>query len=419
VPADNTGLKDPNVISPPCRPIVTEFTDSEALITGFNVSSCVPDEGVVIYMDFNYGNTSNIQQHVLYRTVQNAGGLPFINSDSANGYYNNVTITVNDLVANTYYWSVTARNDFAGRTSDASSPFSWGGANITPYNPNTGNGGLPGNVYKPNTIPANSIAGGLLTVQEEGSNIVLGANVLNFRGIGFDIVNAGSNRANIALNANLNLQERISGNNFSISEGNPQANLSPVLLPVNATSNTTRNVPVYFTGTSVNANNIYPYYQGTARTTAGTNGNNYYRANSTSAWNPALAAVLTAGDGEDNWYAIVQDSFPAGALVNNQSYFMDVGFTAVTDTIDTQLQVVQGFKTGNNTYYFSDTNRLHTIDMIYPDTQYSWERTQVEVFSNASTITGGAVLVRCITSGANVIITSGSIQSLKGQAPFI
>jgi hypothetical protein len=421
IPAFNTGLKDPNIISAPCDPVITNFTDTQGLITGFEVESCVPEEGLVLYMDFNYGNNSNVLTHLLYRTLQQSNGTPFTNSpDIANGNVTSVIVDVNDLPAGNLYWSVTARNNTAGKRSGASNVFPWGGANIQPYNSNTGNGGLPGNVYRPNSIPANAIAGSVgVTVQEEGINVITNGQTLNFRGIGFDITAANSTRANIALDGNLTISQRISGNNFSINEGNPQANLAPVLLPVDATANSTRNVPIYFIGVDPGANNIYPYYQGTARDTAGSNGNNYYQANSTGAWTPSTAAILTAGDGEDNWYAVCTDSFANGSLVNNQAYFINAGFTAVTDTPGTILQIVQGFKTGNNAFYFSDTNRMDTLEMLSDTTQFSWERLQTEIFSNASSITGGAVLVRCITDSANVIITSGSIVSSKGQTPFV
>jgi hypothetical protein len=142
IPADNTGLSDPNVISQPCPPVITQFTDANALITGFEVTTCVPDTGTVMYMDFNYGTTNVVTTHQLYRTVQSAGGIPFTNSDSANAVYNNVSITVNDLAANSYYWSATARNDTSGRDSNVSNIIAWGGANIQPYNPISNTGGI-------------------------------------------------------------------------------------------------------------------------------------------------------------------------------------------------------------------------------------------------------------------------------------
>jgi len=175
VPSDNTGLTDPNIISPPCVPTVTPFSDANSLITGFEVCSCVPEQGTVLYMDFNYGNTSNVQEHQLYRTVQSAGGLPF--TPSPNIYLGNTTqicISVNDLPAGNYYWSATARNDQAGRSSGPTGQIFWGGANIQPYNPSTGNGGLPPNSYRPNSIPSTAISGGGagITIYDTTGNLV-------------------------------------------------------------------------------------------------------------------------------------------------------------------------------------------------------------------------------------------------------
>jgi hypothetical protein len=399
VPADNTGLKDPNVISPPCRPIVTEFTDSEALITGFNVSSCVPDEGVVIYMDFNYGNTSNIQQHVLYRTVQNAGGLPFINSDSANGYYNNVTITVNDLAANTYYWSVTARNDFAGRTSDASSPFSWGGANITPYNPNTGNGGLPGNVYKPNTIPANAISGGInSTIIIKDANTIQGnANVINF--IGTNVyANVSSNQANVYISPThfgnqtyWILRDTIANNSGNLANS-----------WYNLTTSNVRGQPSYIPGgVSININNYYPWYSGTATTSAGTNGNNYYASSSTSNYLPDQAGLLTADDGEDNWYKLAKNILSLEITANNSLGYI-YGFQVVSN-IDATFQLCAGFVSNAN-LSITDTNILQTYN-VEANIPFAIGQTNFYQGPGVSGAKEGFLLVRNLTPNANLQFT--------------
>ena len=334
VPADNTGLKDPNVISPPCPPTVTPFTDAESLVQGFTVTSCVPDEGVVIYMDFNYGNSSNVQTHQLYRTVQSAGGIPFINSDSANGYYNNVSITVNDLPANTYYWSATARNDFAGRNSDASSPFNWGGANITPYDPNTGNGGLPPNVYRPNTIPANSITGDIVNQILPGYNILVNPS----NGLGYVEINAMVPRVE---------------NVFRISDiGN-----GTTVPPIDITTANTFNIPVYLDGTDPGANYVYPYFQGTSSTANG------YDANSTAPYYPWNASILDMPNGTDNWYIVAF----ANTLAANPSLFANIGVfmnlsIQLTSNADTTIQLCPFYKNQVGANVFGFTNLMDTLD---------------------------------------------------------
>jgi hypothetical protein len=119
IPEANTGLTDPNIIGIPGTPIATINTLAESgAVTSFSVASTVPTSGSVLYMDFNYGATSNTASHLLYKTVQSANGSPFTSGTS-------VSIEVNDAPIGNYYLSTTARNDFAGRTSASSSVFNW------------------------------------------------------------------------------------------------------------------------------------------------------------------------------------------------------------------------------------------------------------------------------------------------------
>lgn len=131
VPEMNTGLADPNIIDFPGIPTFTTATITTGTIDNFTVNSVVPNFGSVLYMDFNYGSTSTTANHILYRTLQQADGRPFANTSS-------VSVTVNDLPTGDYYWSTTARNNMAGRTSTSSQVFSWpgqfviGGVNVAP-----------------------------------------------------------------------------------------------------------------------------------------------------------------------------------------------------------------------------------------------------------------------------------------------
>ena len=115
----NTGLSDPNIIGIPGTPIVTLNTlANSGAVASFSVASTVPTSGSVLYMDFNYGATSNTASHLLYKTVQSANGSPFSSGTT-------ISIDVNDAPIGNYYLSTTARNDFAGRTSASSSLFNW------------------------------------------------------------------------------------------------------------------------------------------------------------------------------------------------------------------------------------------------------------------------------------------------------
>ena len=390
IPSDNTGLTDPNVISPPCPPDVQLIDDQEnPVITGFTVETCVPDVGSVLYMDFNYGTNSNVVTHQLYRTVQNAGGIPFQNSDSANGYYNNVSITVNDLPANTYYWSATARNDTAGRYSDGSAPFGWGGANIQPYNPDTTRGGLPGTSYRPNSIPASAIAGGVgapLTVKDEGNNVTTNTGVLNFTGPGVEVVNDGGGTANVKLNYQY-------GPAVDIEMADLFANV--VIAPIDVTANTTRNVPVYIIGVDPGANYTYPWMQGTSTTA------NYYVANSTAPFYPATAAELNIDDGDDNWWRIAgipySNTLPSGTGVNfrTQAQF-------ITDTDGTIIQLVEGVRPVGASYDRVPTTFMGTYTIDKDKPLWVYRRTGI---TTDSVTEAGCLYIRNITANANVIVT--------------
>ena len=162
IPAFNTGLLDPNVIDPPGTPVVTINPVSADGTTSFKIDSTVPAQGLVLYMDFNYGNSSNVQEHRLYRTVQQSNGDPYINSTSAN-------IDVNDLPAGGYYFSVTARNNTAGRRSDASALFDWDGSVIPDVTSN---------------IACNASSSGNTITSDQILNIEIGANVNLSNGTG-------------------------------------------------------------------------------------------------------------------------------------------------------------------------------------------------------------------------------------------
>jgi hypothetical protein len=131
IPEANTGLSDPNIFDKPSTPIISLAPTANGAINYFTVSSNVPTQGTTLYMDFNYGNTSNVSTHKSYSTLQLGDGAT---------YTANTTLTINvaDLDPATYYWSTTARNELAGRQSNSSSSFVWAGPSVTTWNGNTG-----------------------------------------------------------------------------------------------------------------------------------------------------------------------------------------------------------------------------------------------------------------------------------------
>jgi hypothetical protein len=276
VPEFNTGCLDCNVIDPPGDPVITVNPVAADGTSSFKVTSQVPAQGLVIYMDFNFGNTSNVQDHRLYRTVQQSNGEAYINSVYAN-------VDVNDLPNGDYYFSVTARNNTSGRRSNASPLFNWTGAVIpdissniacnasssgntitsdqilnieiganvdiangtggfaantvvtsiistsnvstvftvdpTPTTPLSGacieviSGGLGGNVFRPNTTPGNTIVSNSLP----GNTII--ANTLNGNTIIANTLNGNSIIAN-TVNGNVLINNTVDGNtiiNYTIT----------------------------------------------------------------------------------------------------------------------------------------------------------------------------------------------------------
>jgi len=157
VPAFNTGLVDPNVFDIPIAPTVAYGTNANSGTTYFTVTGTTPANGVTTYFDFNYGSTTNVAQHILYRTAQNGVGEAF----PANA---NVVIPINDLATGNYYFSVTARNDFGGRQSNASAVFNWVGPQVTQYDSNSNTGGIGGNNIRPGSVDANIFAPGTVFI---------------------------------------------------------------------------------------------------------------------------------------------------------------------------------------------------------------------------------------------------------------
>jgi hypothetical protein len=163
IPADNTGLSDPNIISEPTGLTITNNPDSDGNIASFTVSIVSPAVGSVLYLDFNFGTSSDPSTHRLYRTVSTGNGIPYAPSTT-------VSIVVNDLPPNTYYWSVTARNNSAGRQGGVGG-FVWTGMNVTLFNPITGTGGIPTAQLQYGAVTNNIVAANAINT----TNVVLNA----------------------------------------------------------------------------------------------------------------------------------------------------------------------------------------------------------------------------------------------------
>jgi hypothetical protein len=363
IPADNTGLTDPNVISPPCPPTVTDFSDANALVTGFTVETCVPEQGTVLYMDFNYGTSNNVANHLLYRTVQAGGGQPFVNSpDIANANVTSVSITVNDLPAANYYWSATARNDTAGRYSDGSAAYTWGGANIQPYNPNTSQGGLNGNQYQPNSVSYNTI----------GNTVIIESPVINYGYVTADVI------GNITyVPVDLSTLGNVSTANFD--------------------------TPKFFNVAYTGGGGAYPFYSGTSDINDG------WQANSISPLDPAEADQLVTINGYDNFFALDYAILPTPVSTQEQMVIRHAVQLTATGNCDVQLAPFVTFTSTPDIIItrgeFFSTYRLVQDQPL----QIITNKTVV----GSGALGGGGILIRTFTSGVDILALTGSLNLNK------
>lgn len=116
--------------------------------------------------------------------------------------------------------------------------------------------------------------------------------------------------------------------------------------PVYANGTATRNIPLTFVGADPGANYIFPYLQGTSNTASG------YVANSTAAWTPANASLITgnyaANQIANSWYLLSSRSFSSDAV--NKAITSTVTFQMYANTPGVEFQIVPWIgNTGNTT----------------------------------------------------------------------
>ena len=173
VPEANTGLSDPNVIGTPTAPTATIGTANALAI--IQIAATVPSTGAVLSMDFNYGTNSNSASHLTYTTVSQADGSPYSPGAPVN-------IGITDLEANTYYFSVTARNQQAGARSLSSNAVVWQG-------PNIGNAVITSNNLANGAVIAGKIANGGVIANNIANGAVIANNLANGAVIAGSIAN--------------------------------------------------------------------------------------------------------------------------------------------------------------------------------------------------------------------------------------
>jgi hypothetical protein len=345
VPEANTGLTDPNIFDTPTIPVIANGPVANGAINYFTVSSNVPAIGSTLYMDFNVGNSSNVLTHKSYSSVQVGDGTPYTANST-------ITINVADLNPGTYYWSATARNDFAGKQSNNSNAFVWGGPSVSNFNANTNVGGITYN------------------------NMGLGT--------GGESV--------------------IASYNYQI--GNPTPNIT--VPPINMTSFSSNvktanfDTPKYLNGSTVSSTEYFPYYQGTSTIANG------WLATSTSQYNPARASQWFDVNGVANWWCMDYKLF--NQTVSSSEVFKFTYYAQMVSDINASVQIVNMITfTGISDVAF-DGQDVSTYELLANKPVYV---SLTYYASGAASVDGAGMMMRNMTSGANVVVTEGRLVSFR------
>ena len=339
IPEANTGLSDPNIFDKPSTPIITNGPVANGAINYFTVSSNVPAVGTTLYMDFNVGNSSNVQTHKSYSSVQVGDGTPYTANST-------ITINVADLNPATYYWSSTARNLDAGRQSNSSASFVWGGPSVSTFSTVSNTGGITFNNCGPTV----------------GAEEALAA-------IAWSVPNRFANTVTMPININT-FGTLIKTYNF--------------------------NVPVYMDGVPLVPASGYPYYSGTS--TLGTG----YQANSTGKYQPAFASALGIYNGDSGWQILVYKLISSAVTTNEQINFsLDCQFAPDNDVL---VQIVPFVTfTADSQLITAGTEQMDILSVNGELPNWYIRRDSV---IGASALDGGGYLIRNVLPGTSVDIVT-------------
>lgn len=387
IPTFNTGPKDPMILTRPGTPFFTNFTRANGLVTGFTVWSYVPEQGQAKAMDFSYGYSNNIGSHTRYKTINISDNTTFPASNIAGNSFTYITVDVNDLPADTYYWSCTARNDKQGNTSLSSNAYVWSGANIQTYDPNTATGGIQGNQIQYNTIVNNNIANYTVVNNKIANNTL--------------ILNNFNTNVSIATNIGIATSEIMDsiGNTYTAPED----------ISVRSNNNSSPSKPFYIIGSDPGSNYVYPVFQNTATT------GNGYDTNSTGVWQPGNASATLRYNGDWDFY-IVYRVTPTSTIQAGEIFQMNIQLNLVSN-VDANVQIypAASFNSDPNLFVGEDT-AMHTIQ-LYANLPFVYESTFKGFGSNA--INQGAFLIRNITDSSNVTCALGKMGIYRGYGQII
>jgi len=411
IPEANTGLNNPNWLTTPGTPTIQVDSIANATIASFTVTSATPATGSTMYMDFNYGTTSNVDTHLLYSSVQTSTGKPFINNED-------VQVHSVNLPAGTYYWSTTARTTTTGYKSLSSAAYTWGGPNITRYTSTTKTGAnsTGTTVYVDTT---NVRVGQNVAVESGTGSIADGVKVAAILGLGSlllsalpisdlvgavvkffgggantDNINDGAVTADKISNTVTGISTKIGVVLYAMYNGT-----STTYMPVDIASTAfDDNVPVYILGTSVSSTEYTPWAQGTSSTANG------YYSNSTAPFQPAKASRRKITNGDNAWYSFIYSSYgtvtvPAGAYINDA-----LQMTIVSDA-DTDIQIASYATFTTTSYLYTGDDLTYTIPL---KSNQVFTLSTLAESQGTATSDGTGWMIRNMSSGANVVVMYAS-----------